>query len=41
MDQMKSISVSPFQIIRMKLTKEGRANYFLLNKNPHNQIKCA
>ena len=32
MGQTKSTKVSPFRIIRMKLIKEGRANYILLNK---------
>ena len=42
MGQTKSTEVSPFRIIRMKLTKNGRTKYILLNKkNAHNQIKFA
>ena len=32
MDQKKSTEVSPFRIIRKKLTDEGRVNYSLLIK---------
>ena len=32
MGQKKSIKVSPFWIIRIKLTKESRANYTFLTK---------
>ena len=32
MCQVNSTKVSPLWIIRMKLTKEARANYILLNK---------
>ena len=39
MAQKKSAKVSPFRIIRIKLTEEGRANYTLLIKKSTNPKK--